>query len=424
MKLWLSNYGEKLTSHSGILELMDDLSEALTRPDVLMLGGGNPGYVPAIQEVWQRRMRETLEDETAFHRMLGHYSAPQGRPGFGQAVAECLNEAYGWDLTWKHVAVTNGSQQAFFHLLNMFAGEGPGGERRRILFPLCPEYIGYADQGIDHDHFVSCRPRIALEGEHGFKYHIDFDQLPLDESIGAICVSRPTNPTSNVLTDDEVEHLERLADHHGIPLIVDNAYGEPFPGIVFHQVRPPWGPNTLLVFSLSKLGLPGSRTGIVVGSPEVVKALSAVNAIANLANGNLGQTLVEPMLRSGELLELCRTVVRPFYREKLDQARHWIEETFGERFPYRVHRSEGAFFLWLWFEGLPITTRELYERLKARHMIVVPGEYFIYGLSEPWRHGNECLRLSIAQPEQVVRDGIKVLGEEVARAYHPGQAPA
>ena len=38
MDLKLSSYGRKLTSRSGILELMDDLSDALTRPGVLMPG--------------------------------------------------------------------------------------------------------------------------------------------------------------------------------------------------------------------------------------------------------------------------------------------------------------------------------------------------------------------------------------------------
>ena len=55
----------------------------------------------------------------------------------------------------------------------------------------------------------------------------------MDESIGAICVSRPTNPTGNVLTDAEVYQLTDLARSHGIPFILDSAYGLPFPGIVF-----------------------------------------------------------------------------------------------------------------------------------------------------------------------------------------------
>jgi valine--pyruvate aminotransferase len=220
-----------------------------------------------------------------------------------------------------------------------------------------------------------------------------------------------------VLTDAEVEHLACLAQEHGIPLIVDGAYGAPFPGLLYRDGRPIWRPNTILTFSLSKIGLPGTRTGIVVADPEIVRALSAVNAVANLANGNLGQTLVEPMLRSGELLKLCHDTVRPFYLQKRDEALACIGESFGDRFPYRVHQSEGAFFLWLWFDALPITTGELYRRLKARNLIVVPGHYFVYGLAEPWDHGEKCLRLSYAQHARMVRDGIAVLADELARAH-------
>ena len=61
---------------------------------------------------------------------------------------------------------------------------------------------------------------------------MDFDALEsLPElkagKIGAICCSRPTNPTGNVLTDGEMARLDTLAQEHGIPLIIDNAYGIP-----------------------------------------------------------------------------------------------------------------------------------------------------------------------------------------------------
>ena len=36
---------------------------------------------------------------------------------------------------------------AFFFLFNLFAGEREDGTRARVLLPLAPEYIGYADVG-------------------------------------------------------------------------------------------------------------------------------------------------------------------------------------------------------------------------------------------------------------------------------------
>jgi len=47
----------------------------------------------------------------------------------------------------------------------------------------------------------------------------------IPNDIGAICVSRPTNPSGNVLTDEEVERLGVLAQRHDIPLIIDCGTG-------------------------------------------------------------------------------------------------------------------------------------------------------------------------------------------------------
>lgn len=414
----LSRFGRKLTRKSGILALMDDLGRAMSRGgDLCMMGGGNPARIPTIEAVWRRRMKELLASGEAFDRMLVNYDVPQGGFAFMDALVGFLNREYGWNLTERNVAITNGSQNAFFYLFNLLAGERDDGATRRILLPLCPEYIGYADQGVDEGLLVSCRPEIEHLAEHRFKYHVDFGRLEVGPDIAALCASRPTNPTGNVLTNEEVERLTRLAEQHDLPLILDNAYGAPFPGIIFSEVRPAWSPHVVLVLSLSKLGLPGTRTGIVVAREEIIEALSSVNAIVSLANGNVGQALVEPLLRSGEILRLSRDVVRPFYEEKSQQAQAWIAESFGDDLDYHVHKSEGALFLWLWFRGLPITTAELYERLKQRGVLIVPGAYFFFGMSEPWRHADECIRVNYSQPEATVRKGLRILAEEVRRAY-------
>ena len=62
---------------------------------------------------------------------------------------------------------------------------------------------------------------------------MDFEHLQVDEKVGAICFSRPTNPTGNVVTDEEVTRLREQANSQGVPLIIDNAYGTPFPNIIF-----------------------------------------------------------------------------------------------------------------------------------------------------------------------------------------------
>ena len=99
-----------------------------------------------------------------------------------------------------------------------------------------------------------------------------------------------------------MQRLAELASTHGIPLIIDNAYGAPFPGVIFTDAKPFWAPNVIMTLSLSKLGLPGTRTAVVIGPEQITSAVSAMTAICGLANGNVGQQLVLPLVESGEIL--------------------------------------------------------------------------------------------------------------------------
>jgi valine--pyruvate aminotransferase len=415
--LKLSTFGHKFAADSGIVGLMDDLGNALQEnPAMLMMGGGNPGRLPAMERVFQHRLEAVMQDPQQRHRLFGRYQSPQGDRDFRASVAELLAEQFGWPLGPDNVAISNGSQSAFFTLFNLFGGEMPGGGRSSIHLPLTPEYLGYADSGLTEPFFRATRPEIELLEGDLFKYHVDFSRLALDETAGALCVSRPTNPTGNVLTDGEMVQLDAIARQHGIPLIIDGAYGLPFPNILFTDAKPHWNDNTILVMSLSKLGLPGVRTGIVVAREDIVHAFANANGILNLACGNIGPAIALELFRSGEILELARDVVRPFYEARAQLAVQAFRDSL-DGLPFRIHRPEGAFFLWLWFEGLPVGSQVLYERLKQRGVLVVPGHHCFFGLEEDWPHRHECLRVSYAQDEETVRRGAALIAEEVARAY-------
>lgn len=418
----LSDFGKKLTSRSGILQLMDDLGKPLP-PGVepFPLGGGNPARVPEVEQAYRREMEALLSDGDAFEDAVAHYDAPQGRMTFVDAVATYLSEKYGWPITSENVAVTNGSQSAMFYLFNLFSGSFAG-QRKTLLFPLMPEYVGYADQGIEAGTFVSVPSRCIYFDDHTFKYTIDF---PLLESylsehpeVGAICVSRPTNPSGNVITDMEISRLTALAHQYRIPLVVDNAYGLPFPDIVFTEdATPVWNEDIVLSMSLSKIGLPAIRTGIIIAKADIVSALSNLNAIVALAAGSLGQVLAERLIRSGELVDLARNAVQPYYRKKADMAQGWIREFF-EGTEYHFHRIEGSIFCWLYLPKLDIPAVEFYEVLKTDGVVTVPGEYSFFGHPDqlegkpyPHDHYDKCLRLNYSAPDGKVREGLRRIAE-------------
>lgn len=414
----LSDFGRKLASGSGINELMDDLGKSLNEDkSMLMLGGGNPAAVPEVLEKLRRQMIEICASKTRFKNLIGDYDTPQGNREFIVSLTRMFNKKYKWGLKPENVAITNGSQSACFFIFNMLAGHRSGAKKGKVLFPLVPEYIGYSDQGIEKGSFVAVKPSLEILAPHEFKYHIDFNALKLDSSIRLMCVSRPTNPSGNVITDEEILHLQKLASQKGIYLLVDNAYGAPFPDIVFNTVQPTWNERTILMFSLSKLGLPATRTGIVIADEKIISALSEINAVISLATGSVGAGLVLDWVKDGSIMKMSRQIIKPFYHERSLNAIAAFKKAMNDDLPYFIHQCEGSMFLWLWFKGLPISSSELYRRLKKRKVLVVSGHYFFPGFTRNWKHRHECIRVNYAQDPAVVRKGLNIIAEEVCRAY-------
>ncbi|OJF76042.1 MAG: valine--pyruvate transaminase [Treponema sp. CETP13] len=435
----ISKFGEKLTTKSGILQLMDDLGKPLPKGNPsYQLGGGNPARIHDVEKAYRIEMERILSDGESFEDVISHYDSPQGRMSFINAIATFFKKKYGWNINSDNVCITNGSQSACFYLFNLFSGtyetkgEGLGEKtktwKKTILFPLMPEYIGYADQGIEKNCMVSVPPKCEYYEDHTMKYFVDFEAVEqyldrhnsegVDGQVGAMCITRPTNPSGNVLTDYEVNRLAEIAHTFKIPLLIDNAYGIPFPNIVFAEnVTPIWNEDIILSMSLSKIGLPAIRTGIIIARPQLIEALSNINAIASLASGSMGQALAERLITNNKLVDMAKNTVKPYYEKKSEEIQSWIHEFF-EGTNYYIHKSEGAIFVWLYLPDLKMSTIEFYAKLKNQGVITVPGEYSFFGHEVqtegkpyPYSHYDKCLRLNYSRPSEEVKQGVSIIAK-------------
>jgi valine--pyruvate aminotransferase len=410
----LSDFGLRFNGYSGITHLMDDLAEGLAQPGVVMLGGGNPATIPEVMSV-MNAIIEKLHQSGTLLDSLANYDGPQGKASFLETLAAFFEQQYGWRLTSKNIALTHGSQSSFYTLFNSFAGKS-GSSLKRVLIPLVPEYIGYSDVGIDEGLIVSQQAKIQQLQDGFFKYQVDFDNLEVDQSVGLICVSRPTNPSGNVLTDEECQSLDRIARNNDLPLLIDSAYGTPFPNIIFNEVTPFWNDNCIVCLSLSKLGLPGARTGIVIANEEVIRYFSNLTAITSLAPAGIGAVIANQLIVDNALLPLCNDVIRPFYQARSELAVRLLRDAIDDP-RLHIHKPEGSMFLWLWFEGLAVTSSELYQRLKQKGLLVVPGKYFFPGQTVVSDHAESCLRMNYVQSEAELAKGIDILARELRHCW-------
>lgn len=143
----LSEIGGHLTARTGIDDLMEDLFKALHSGDagLCQLNGGSPAVIPEVTELWRRSMGELVRNgnRTCWWAIM---PIRAGILPLSVPWVCFLNERCGWNLTPENVAITQGGQMACFTLFNMLAGPCPDGAVREILFPLCPDYVGYQSQ--------------------------------------------------------------------------------------------------------------------------------------------------------------------------------------------------------------------------------------------------------------------------------------
>jgi len=122
------------------------------------------------------------------------------------------------------------------------------------------------------------------------------------------------------------------------------------------------------------------------------------------------------MIQDQEITHLTDHIIRPFYQQQLAIAIDLFHEILGD-LPILMHKPEGAFFIWLWLQDLPISTQELYQRLKKKHVFVIPGEEFFIDIDPSWDHTRQCLRINYGQPEDQLRVGFKLLAQELYSLY-------
>ncbi|BCD98979.1 valine--pyruvate aminotransferase [Marinagarivorans cellulosilyticus] len=403
-----------MAAPSAIAELMRDLGEALnTNPDLLFLGGGNPALIPEAGDIFSRHLQALLNDKALVQRWLGVYQSPQGSESLLPLLSQYLQDQ-GWPVSAKNLVVVNGGQSAFNRLFNLLGGPSVKGTQR-IHLPMLPEYVGYRGQMIGGDAFAVSRPIIALESEHRFRYKLDRSALVLDEHSGALCLSRPTNPSANVVDLEDVRWLEGEAKRWGIPMLVDCAYGAPFPNIMAPSQAYRWRPGSVAVLSASKLGLPGLRTAVVVADEELASLLAHVGAVENLASGNTGPLLLESLIASGDIHRLTQ-LIPEYYQPKRKLMLALLDEHLQD-VPYRIHGADGAFFVWLWLPNLPVSAKVLYQRLKARNVLVMAGNDFFFGEEASWQHARECLRLNICQSDQAMAEAVAIIASEIKALY-------
>ena len=411
--------GNKMASMSGLRSIMEDIATSTAGSDSgewLNLSIGNPANIPEAMQAWQELTEEALVKN--FGEASCNYGPSRGAASLVLAITDYFNEKYGWGIRPENVVVGPGSQMLCFIAAALYAGPGEAGRTRTVL-PMMPDYTGYQGLSMSTDDITGITSGIEIgEGGRYFRYTFDFEALEERADIGMLLLSSPSNPTGRSVEKDELCELIRIAERRDVPLLLDNAYGDPFPQICRTATPPVYHPNVINSFTLSKAGLPGERIGFAIGAERYITEMVAFLSNSALHAPRLAQAAVASSLRSGALDRLVASVIRPFYANRRTKAEQLLADTMPADIRWRVHTTAGGMFCWVWIDEHWFDDIELYHLLKQKHVFVTPGRNFFVIPADTRsadEHQTRCFRISLSPGEQVLTEGIKRIADALTQ---------
>jgi aspartate/methionine/tyrosine aminotransferase len=355
------------------------------RPSSINLGLGEPSIPPD---------RDLLED--GFRRFLSGNQGYTRNAGLQELRHHIAAHRVDLDVTADQILVTLGSQEAVF--IGLGALLNPGDD----VLVLDPAFNIYAPIA----RLFGGNPiSVPMDPATGFALDSARVGAAMTPRTKAICVVSPGNPTGRALDERQARALAELADASGATLIVDEVYRE------LHHTQAPafspgqWTRRAVTVGGLSKsCAMTGLRIGWMFVPAYLYAAALKLHQLCATCAASFSQYVAVSAFENHAL-----TRHRPRYTARLDVAMDAIRRHTGLTPP----RPEGAFYILLDLRHLAIPTRQLAERLlDGEDTVMIPGEAFGHSA-----HG--FLRISFAQEDSVVVEGIQRLGRLLNRLHGP-----
>jgi aspartate/methionine/tyrosine aminotransferase len=328
---------------------------------------------------------------------LTHYGPSRGYPELRRAAALKLERDSGiaYDPETE-LLVTHGGIHAYYLALQSILNPGDD-----VLVP-DPTWATHANMATMLRANVI---RVPAPAENGFIPHFESWGQSLTPQTRVIVLNYPCNPTGAYPTREYLRLLQEFAAKHNLWIVSDAVYedlyyGErPTSAAAFEGARE----RTLLVNSLSKTyAMTGWRVGFLAAPQAVIE-----NA---LKAGQNSITCVAPFIQKAAAFALTDPEVqeatakmRLAYARRRDLVLRMAPELESDR--VLVTPPQGAFYFFLDFRPLQMTSLEICERLLDEAGVgLVPGSAF-------GEQGEGFVRMTIAASDADVESGFRSIVE-------------
>lgn len=348
---------------------MSDLPQGPFARLATLLGDEKPGKPPINLSIGDPSgtvpdfVAEALQKASA---SFGNYPAIIGTEEWREAAAGWLNRRFELGDAIRpdsHVLPLNGTREGLFSVLFPLLPRAKAGMRPMVGMPN-PFYQVYAAAALGANTTPLYVPATAASG-----FLPDYAGLPEDvlQRLAAVYVCSPSNPEGATADERYWEKLFELADRYDFLVLADECYADIYFGAppvcaLSARLRQHGDFRHLLTFhSLSKRsGLPGLRSGMVAGDPELITRTRAFRNVA-------GPQMPGPIQAASAAAwrdEAHVAANRAAYAQKMALA----EQVLGNR----IRKPAGGFFLWLPVPNGEETALGLWREEGVK---ILPGAY-------------------------------------------------
>ena len=297
------------------------------------------------------------------HRASASYEDAQGNIDLRKQIVHIMRES-GVRCSADDIIITNGCLEALGLALRSVAKSGD------TIAIESPTYFGILQ-------VIESLGMKALEISTHANSGIDPEALEkaIKKRKIAACILMPTfnNPLGSTMPKENIEIVVELLEKNNIPLIEDDVYG----ALSYEPRRPKAAKayddkgNILYCSSFSKTVSPGLRIGWMLAGKyqDKVKYQKFLDNICTSIHPQL--TLAEFLSKGG--YRRCVRHSAHIYRQRMDQLRHWVSESFPKG--TRITNPQGGFLLWV---ELPIkySALTLYKKAMEKKIAITPGILF------------------------------------------------
>lgn len=342
------------------------------------------------------------------------YAPVSGRKELRRKIAGMYNDLFregGEKYSFENVGVTGGGRVALSRVIVSL-------ENIKLGY-FVPDYSSYEGL-LEGFHNITPCP-IFLSEEENFKIDVELIKAEVKkQKLDALIFSNPSNPTGNLLSDDDLKSLIDFAREENIILIIDEFYfnyiydEEKSFVSASEYIEDIENDPVVIISGLSKAWrYSGFRVCWTLASTANTDNFSSVGSFLDGGANNPLQKAAEGIISSEAILQESKAIQKVF-KEKRDYIITRLEKN-GIKI---VGESKAAFYVWANLEDLPEkinTGDKFFEACLKEKVIVVPGKFFDLnpGKMRTEKRFENMVRFSYGPEMEVIERGMKAVDRVV-----------